>query len=775
MPLLDLKTNLKSLKFGFDLPAGGSSKQPFVEKPIPSDEESTPGSSPDYLLRQGTLRRIADDETRFFKYFQTPQGLAFIGKQNLLSLTSVRTQASQGPSNQGTYLPTNTSAQLAANPFGGHLNFLGVDPTGLLGGIRKYGEVITPTQTSDDNRLVTLQNNLINKTSTGNFNFVKGTTINPLLGVLYNYRGGPGAVEGRGKTNIYRYSETGRDNPLYKNNRNYFLGKNNGKIHTPDDPSTWETIPLGATDYYNGMGLDDLGQSGIATPSSFLGSTFFLNNIDTSVYKSGSLEKREDLNTYLVGKQYSGLEELKENRKNTTSGPQGEYGDFKVTNGVSSTYNRLTGFNSSLNSLEDYGIIGGDSSPTLRNLFSVYKSGSLEEREDLNTYLVGKKHTSDSNKQSPLGALNDYFTKGFGENLESPNAKANIDLNAGLVEDGDNINTPSSLRTVYKDGTFQSTEIGKTPKTKGNVWSQNDIINYTGNNKNYYNGGPIQDFRKLLRDNLTSPFSSIISKSPDYVRKNYETRTSLGNPGKINKNLISYTSGLGEALDKINALPLYQSTTSNADDNKPINDLVKFRIASVDNDKPTKSVYMHFRAFIDSFSDSYTTQWSGERYPGRGEEFFRYGGFGRGISLSFTVAAQSKEELIPMYKKLNFLASNTMNDYSESGYMRAPFIRLTVGGYLYEQFGFLKGINYGWEMAAPFEIGINDEGTPDSNVKELPHVIKVTGFDFQPIYDFLPQKQKNTYDGDGGDVSSYGPERYIALKASDNNYSDTIP
>ena len=57
------------------------------------------------------------------------------------------------------------------------------------------------------------------------------------------------------------------------------------------------------------------------------------------------------------------------------------------------------------------------------------------------------------------------------------------------------------------------------------------------------------------------------------------------------------------------------------------------------------------------------------------------------------------------------------------GYMRAPFIRLTIGGYLYEQFGFLKGINYGWEMAAPFEIGINTKGEFDSTVKELPHVI----------------------------------------------------
>jgi hypothetical protein len=128
---------------------------------------------------------------------------------------------------------------------------------------------------------------------------------------------------------------------------------------------------------------------------------------------------------------------------------------------------------------------------------------------------------------------------------------------------------------------------------------------------------------------------------------------------------------------------------------------------------------------------------------------------------------------MPMYKKLNFLASNTMNDYSDSGYMRAPFIKLTIGGYLYEQFGFLKGINYGWEMAAPFEIGINDAGNDDPNVKELPHVIRVTGFDFQPIYDFLPQKQRNVYSKDG-EVKTYGPEKYIALAngigKGSNNY-----
>jgi hypothetical protein len=259
-----------------------------------------------------------------------------------------------------------------------------------------------------------------------------------------------------------------------------------------------------------------------------------------------------------------------------------------------------------------------------------------------------------------------------------------------------------------------------------------------------------EDFRKALRE-VNGFAKTVLPASPNYSgtdNKNWETRTnyssSPGDPkGKIDpwNRPISYVRGRGTALDQINALSLYQSSGVTKDDVK--NDLIKFRITSIDGSgNNEKSVHIHFRAFIDSFSDSYGAQWTGERYPGRGEEFFRYGGFTRGISLSFTSAAQSKQELIPMYKKLNYLASNTMNDYSNSGYMRPPFIKLTVGGYLYEQFGFIRGINYGWEMAAPFEIGINDEGTPDSSVKELPHIIKVTGFDFQPIYDFLPQKQQ---------------------------------
>jgi len=204
---------------------------------------------------------------------------------------------------------------------------------------------------------------------------------------------------------------------------------------------------------------------------------------------------------------------------------------------------------------------------------------------------------------------------------------------------------------------------------------------------------------------------------------------------------------------------------------------------------------MHFRAFIDSFSDSYTADWGSVRYLGRGEKFYNYNGFDRSISLSFTVAAQSKPELIPMYKKLNYLASNLTPDYSPEGYMRGPLVQLTVGGYLYEQVGFISSLTYDIPNDTTWEIGINDTaGDPpsnvtaglenlkklsDSSVKELPHRITVSSFQFTPIHDFRPGKQglgfngKDVGSGDNGFVTKYGDQRYIALEAVTNNYDDT--
>jgi hypothetical protein len=365
------------------------------------------------------------------------------------------------------------------------------------------------------------------------------------------------------------------------------------------------------------------------------------------------------------------------------------------------------------------------------------------------------------------------------------------------------------------------------PATEGNTWPKNTPLIYANNTFTYTqedliqtNVNPpegnhlspkIQDFRKVLRDRLgVNSVEAIRATSlgatpitPDYNTKNIETRVNIGSkdglgPGsRANKSYASYSSGvIGAdnkpigAQDLINALPIYRSRA--VDTELPVNDLVKFRIAAIDGSSPNFKTFMHFRAFIDSFSDSYNSSWGSVKYLGRGENFYNYNGFDRTISLSFTVAALSKQELIPMYKKLNYLASNLTPDYSPYGYMRGPLVQLTMGGYLYEQVGFISSLTYDIPNDTPWEIGINDTAGPsndpstaglnnlqrlsDSTVKELPHRISVTSLQFTPIHDFVPSKQglgfngKEIGSGDDGFVTKYGPQRYIALEAVTNNY-----
>ena len=313
------------------------------------------------------------------------------------------------------------------------------------------------------------------------------------------------------------------------------------------------------------------------------------------------------------------------------------------------------------------------------------------------------------------------------------------------------------------------------------TYTQDDLIT-AGKALYKINTNNLVDFRAKLRapfkNDFQNPIFNILGNSPDYNKNKIEKRVFLGDPGNpFEKDLISYTEGYEggggqgaaspESYDRINYLPIYKSTE--AKNEKPINDLVKFRIAAIDNGDPTNKVYIHFRAFLGSISDSYAGEWNSQRYVGRGENFYTYAGFDRKISLSFTVAAQSKIELIPMYKKLNYLASQLAPDYSSTGYMRGPLITLTIGGYLYEQPGFITSLTYEMSEETPWEIGINDVGEYDSSVKELPHMIKVTGFNFTPIHDFAPRKQINVFDKIG-DLTSYGDQRYIALQASTTNY-----
>ena len=131
MGLINLKTNLKSLRYGKDTLGGGDSGQPYVQTPIP-DSFNDLGANEDFILRGGinAAKDSLTDIKRLGKMFtdtKSPNGLIFISKQQILSRTAVRTQTS-GILNEGIYSPLNTLAQAGVVAFGGHLNKQGQNP-----------------------------------------------------------------------------------------------------------------------------------------------------------------------------------------------------------------------------------------------------------------------------------------------------------------------------------------------------------------------------------------------------------------------------------------------------------------------------------------------------------------------------------------------------------------------------------------------------------------------------------------------------------------------
>jgi len=171
-------------------------------------------------------------------------------------------------------------------------------------------------------------------------------------------------------------------------------------------------------------------------------------------------------------------------------------------------------------------------------------------------------------------------------------------------------------------------------------------------------------------------------------------------------------------------------------------DLIKFVFEAISNDAPSYSTAIFFRAFLTAgITDSNSAELNSFKYIGRGENFFTYQGFTRSVSFSFRVAAQSREELKPLYNKLNTLLGQVYPDYSPSqGIMRAPVVRVTIGDYLYRVPGFIESINLTVDNNTPWEVNLNDDQS--GQIAQLPQVVDVA-VTFRPILDVLP-KRPNT-------------------------------
>jgi hypothetical protein len=229
MPLLDLKSNLKSLKYGKDRPGGGDSGQPYIQNDINNPKDIL--GFDDGLIRGGAIgaaRASSKDSIRIGKWLRNHP--LWLVKQIGLQKSNPKLEA---PSGLGGFLgePTryynfgsNTLLQVPVNAFGVHFNRHGLLP--IQPENTKYLAVAQANNQGEgapNNRLVKLKDQLIGlsglSASPSAFTKLLSKASNLLSKIglkipgpkyltIYDYGGGPSSVYGLGRTLIKRYADT---------------------------------------------------------------------------------------------------------------------------------------------------------------------------------------------------------------------------------------------------------------------------------------------------------------------------------------------------------------------------------------------------------------------------------------------------------------------------------------------------------------------------------------------------------------------------------------
>jgi len=277
----------------------------------------------------------------------------------------------------------------------------------------------------------------------------------------------------------------------------------------------------------------------------------------------------------------------------------------------------------------------------------------------------------------------------------------------------------------------------------------------------------VQDFREQLTGpQVTGQYSTYNIADPNYSPEG--GGIGIGNPGAPFVH-TDYTQTNPFGVDLLNKKNLFyynastQTPWSAAIDPGGQNntkDIIKFAFECMSNDYAGDAVALVFRAFLEgTISDTNQAEYSTFKYLGRGETFRTYQGFDRSVGFTFKIFPQSREELLPLYRKLNHLVSQIYPDYSPtSNLMRGNVVKLTIGDYLYRVPGFLDNVNITIDNTnTSWEIVLNPNET---DVAQLPHLVTVS-VSFKPIMDFLPRRE--TYE-----------QSYVPIIANGVTYPDTV-
>ena len=677
MALLDLKTDLKSLKYGNDLPGGGSSGQPYQQVDINKVDTGfnrfRMTKFDDGLVRGGVVgaaNASIVDTFRIGKFLKDfPKGPLFIVKQIGLQLSNPQLETKKlktdNPTKGGGLLrnvgnfalntankivnaigPTriynlgiNTLAQVPVNAFGQHFNRHGLLP--VQDDQTKYLAVAQNNNNEENNRLTGLKNRFglgasydlykgnikLRKKEQRTLNVIAATFEGgiPFANSVYNdiqnsriadYIGGPNSIYGIGRTLISRVPERTNDSLKidYAKNRNY------NAQHIPEVKVSG-SFDFGVSDktksIYSENSFDLIKNVNFNPNSSFLNYTASANDVNNTKYIAENQEASASAKMR-VPSSFVGASKFVNSSLSSTSFPNLTSTDNKPT-----TLDSKTPFIYALNSTPADPIVTASADLGLSNL-----SGPFD---------------------IPRGI--DVIDKSLNQNV---------------------INYSNPIIKRYSE--------------------LRNIINTTNN-----------------------AYKDINTKAVGVSREQ-------ANITLKNKKGIEITNELKNKFVRTN-------------DIYPSEDTMALKFVPLDpfTGQPLSNTLI-FTGYINEFSENYTSNWGNVKYTGRSENFYIFNEFTREISVSFNVPCFNEGELEAQHCKLSGLASTLAGKYNSpdsntnNGALLGGIItRLKLGNYVNDQPGIIKNLSFSPIQDSSWDLD-----------KQLAFYLKVS-FGFTVIHNFLPQ------------------------------------
>lgn len=647
MPLLDLTTNLKSLKY-----SDSGTTTPLVTKDINNPPD---GSG---LVMEGRSR--IDDLTRITKLIASPAGLKFAANQALLG---------NGPG-KILKITGSTLAQVPVNGTGSHFVYSFLSETYLQ-------KTSGPTTAIG----AFLQNNL--GIGGGEYGAKSVLSGKPVIVDNYGDEGyAPPSPSRLTELNSRFDLKAGADDSFTKptsylrddiqdafNFVKGLFGSKKNAVISPDNTGDEGFRPMSAepTEYESAYDLDE-------DATRYTGNDGKINS-GTSQVETGLEDQQTDIN---IDDSYTSQ-------------------DGRVNTGTSAVETQLEDQQTEIDTAESYTSQDGRTSTSVEQVES-----DLLEQEfgDPNFNPTGGRVIGQAGQESQSESnFQSQQTSGGveGSNEPPPPAQRESTLNSKL----------DPVKGVVDNVTNSDASESRTT-------SIIDFRRYRTYDKN----AGVKGKGQIVNENTNGYSSKTNIEDIDYTTQEIS----------VKHGMMMIQDSANPQEDKINALA---EQTANAITDATISDIIPFYFQSI---TPEKNFFLHFRAFLDSFNDNYTGEWSGTRYIGRAEEFYTYQGFKRDITFDFKIAAFSKGELFPLYRKLNFLVGTTAPTYAANGgFMRGTLTNVTVGDYLIDQPGFISSVGLAWEQVYQWETEFDTE---DGRAR-LPHILNVS-IAFTPIHEFNP-------------------------------------